>query len=62
MDQEEKDLLAKVLQMNEIELRAALITIVRDGYHVNHDQALKNILKIRIDTAYNVIRRTGVRF
>lgn len=46
MDEKTKDLLAKVLDMDEHELRAALITIVTG---LNPDQA--------IDTAYNYIKR-----
>jgi len=62
MEQEEKDLLARVLDMNEMELRATLITIIRDMYDTTLGYETKQMLKNAIDAAYNPIRRTGVRW
>jgi hypothetical protein len=61
MDQEEKGLLIRVLDMNETELRATLLTIIRDIYEADHDRKARNVLKIAVDMGYNTIRRTGVR-
>jgi hypothetical protein len=51
MDEKMRDLLARVLDMDETEMRAALIAIVNG---VPIDQA--------IDEAYNVFRREAMKF
>lgn len=61
MDKEQKDLMARVLDMNEIELRACLLTIVKDTWELLLPRAEKNLIKTSIDAAYNPIRRTGVK-
>lgn len=62
MDQEQKGLMARVLDMNETELRATMLTIIKDMYEADHDRKARNVIKIAVDMAYNPIRRTGVRF
>jgi hypothetical protein len=57
----QKDLLTRALDMTEMELRAALIYIINDLYDDHPSKDLLNTVAEAIDTAYNPIRRTGVR-
>jgi hypothetical protein len=61
MNEEQKDLLTRALNMTEIELRAALITIINDAYTGPNKPELKNIVFINVDAAYNKFRRTGIK-
>lgn len=62
MNQQQRDLLARVLDMTETELRAAMIGIVNDAYGKNVTPLFGEAVAQNIDAAYNPIRRKGVRF
>lgn len=56
-----KDLLVRALEMTETELRATLIYIIEDLYVDPPSTDLINTVANAIDTAYNPIRRTGIK-
>lgn len=60
MDKRQKDLLARVLDMNEIELRATLITILNFTWAPIPPADVHGSIYDAIDAAYNPIRRTGI--
>ena len=62
MNKQQKDMLARALDMNETELRAAMIGIVNDAYANDVTPWFKECLAQNIDAAYNPIRRSGVKF
>jgi hypothetical protein len=62
MTKEQGDLLARVLDMTETELRATLLTIIHELNKKYHTLDYPNFISEAIDAAYNPIRRTGVRF
>jgi len=62
MTELEKDLLARVLDMTETELRAAMLGIVNDACGKDVTPWFTESVRQNIDAAYNPIRRSGVKF
>ena len=61
MDHEQAHLLARVLGMTETELRAALITIMKEAFETRIGIATHTIIASAVDATYNPIRRTVSR-
>lgn len=57
MTEEQKTVLSRVLDMSELELRAALLTIVNDAYAPNAPMAFKESVYLNVDAAYYPTRR-----